>query len=185
MSHVYAMTDEPMLKQYCVAEVDQGLKRRWSEHLLREARPFINVDMQFDNANLAWVATCTVGGPGEFAYKSQVRINDGASENGLANQHPEWMRYHAETMVRLADTGVFLKWFERTLPAEQRAFFNKLYNEIKCVNLVPSDPHHNQVDDTYLACLVFNGCRGTFRETVGNIRRDPQAFLAMLTMVQR
>lgn len=169
-------------KQFATQAVDEGLKRRWSPPLLREARPHITVSMKYDDTRFAHLAECIVGGLGEHQYVTASFIDGGVDRDGQPNRHPEWMQYHAENMVRMAETGVFFKWFERTLPAEHREQFKKMYQNVR-VQLVPSDPMHNQIDDSWLAVLTTDS--GQWRETIGNIRRDPLLMYAVLTMVQK
>lgn len=171
------------LKQFAKAEVDHGLKQRWSDHLLREARPHIVVDMKYDEKRFAHLASVTIGGIGEHQYVCQSYLDGGITDSGQPNQHPEWMRYHAENMVRMAETGVFFKWFERILPAEHRKAFEKMYTAIKNVQMIPGDSRASQIDESWLA--VMHTVSGPYRETLGNIRRDPLVLYAMLTMLQQ
>lgn len=150
---------------------------------MQEARPNIQVDMSYDDTRFAHRCKCIVGGIGEYQYVTEVFLDGGIDGNGQANQHPDWMRYHAEKMVRMAEAGVFMRWVERTLPAEHRRAFTKMYGAIKNVQLIPADGHSDQVDESWLAVLTSDA--GQWRETIREIKRDPLVLYAVLTMINK
>lgn len=159
--------------------INDELRRRWSAPLLREARPNVSVSMTYDETKFAHRCKCVVGGIGEYQYVTELFI-DG---NPNVTQHPEWLRYHSEKIVRLAETGVFFRWIEMTLPAEHRRAFNDMYQLVSQVQLLPSDPSITQIDDSWLAVLTTRS--GQWRETIKEIKRDPMLLYAVLTMLKK
>lgn len=178
-------TDTRTFGQYYKQTIDKAIERKWSPHLLREIRPHIVVDVEYHQQSFCWYATCEVGAIGEHVYKSRMRIEEGVMQQGGIARHPEWMHYHSDQMVHMAETGIFLKWFERQLDPERRRQFHKLYPNVKTVQLIPVDPSQDMIDDGWLAVVVLVDPFGTYRETIRHIREDPHVFLATLTMLQK
>lgn len=138
--------------------------------------------MTYDETKFAHRCKCVVGGIGEYQYITEAYI-EGGDGYGQPNRHPEWMHYHAEKLVRMSEAGVFMRWIERTLPAEHRRAFNKMYGAIKQVELIPASSRSEQIDDSWLAVLTSES--GQWRETIGEIKRDPLVLYAMLTMIHK
>jgi hypothetical protein len=186
MTNAASSSQESQFREIYGRALKEHLKRRWSENFLREVRPKIRVDLQYNAMSMTWYASCLIGGPGEYCYKNQMRIEEGVVEgDGHLNQHHEWMQYHSENMMRLAETGIFLKWFERKLDPNYRRGFNDIHGLIDEVSLIPSDPHSKMVDESWLAVVKFNEPFGKYRQTMRNIAEDPKAFLAMMAMVKK
>lgn len=170
-------TDSRVIGRHIEGSIMDHLFHRYARSWLGES-PMVEVEVQRRIENFTWVIHLIIDKHWHFS----VNIDESAMMS--TDVWDEWGQYQMQNIQRMVDTAIFMRWFATLLDRDGKVMLTE-----KCVPLVeqvmyvpPRGCLEQRVDNRFLACIKLKSGQ-VHRETLDNIKRDPDTLLAMLLMM--